>query len=56
MFGDSPKYSLEQGLARMSEWARAHGSRKSHVFEDIEVMKNFPAGWLEAPVAGGGRR
>jgi UDP-glucose 4-epimerase len=56
VFGDSPTYNLERGLARMAEWARAHGSRKSHVFEDIEVTKNFPAGWLETPVAGGGRR
>ena len=38
--------SLDEGLARMAAWVRDHGARQSRVFDDMEVMKNFPAGWL----------
>jgi UDP-glucose 4-epimerase len=56
VFGHAQGHSLEQGLARMAQWARTHGARASHVFEDIEVTKNFPAGWLAAPAATAGHR
>jgi UDP-glucose 4-epimerase len=46
VFGPRPVHRLEDGLARMATWAQAHGARQSHVFEDIEVTKNFPVGWL----------
>jgi len=46
VFGDRPMHSLEEGLRTMAAWARRHGARQSHEFDDIEVMKNFPAGWL----------
>jgi UDP-glucose 4-epimerase len=48
VFGKRPVLSLEQGLERMARWARQHGARHSQVFEDIEVTKNFPLGWLPA--------
>jgi UDP-glucose 4-epimerase len=48
IFGPRATVDLDEGLSRMAEWAIRHGARKSSVFEDIEVMKNFPAGWLEA--------
>jgi UDP-glucose 4-epimerase len=46
VFGHRSTHSLEEGLARMAGWAREHGPRQSQVFGDIEVTKNFPAGWL----------
>lgn len=46
IFGARPTHSLEQGLARMAAWARQHGARQSQEFDDIEVTKNFPSGWL----------
>ena len=30
----------------MAAWVRDHGSRQSKVFENIELMKNFPKAWL----------
>jgi UDP-glucose 4-epimerase len=46
VFGDRPLATLDEGLARMAEWVRAHGARSSQEFENIEVMKNFPKAWL----------
>lgn len=46
IFGERPLHSLEDGLARMAQWVRGHGARKSKDFEDIEVTKNFPKAWL----------
>lgn len=52
VFGRRPRTSLEEGLARMASWVRDHGARSSKEFEGIEVMKNFPRGWLcETPVS-----
>ena len=28
-------------------WAVRHGARQSQPFDDVEVSKNFPAGWLD---------
>ena len=39
--------SLEEGLTRMADWARTHGSRKSNKFENIEIDTNLPKIWLE---------
>lgn len=47
VFGERPATSLDEGLSRMAAWAIQHGARQSRPFEDIEVMKNFPAGWLD---------
>ncbi len=48
IFGERPPHTLGQGLERMAAWAKRHGARQSHPFADIEVTKNFPAGWLES--------
>jgi UDP-glucose 4-epimerase len=50
VFGARPIRSLDEGLKRMAAWAKQHGTRESQVFADIEVMKNFPRGWLHASV------
>lgn len=37
--------SVEEGIHRMAEWAKAHGPRRSKVFSGVEVMRNMPASW-----------
>jgi UDP-glucose 4-epimerase len=46
VFGEQKLTSLEDGLSRMAAWVKQHGARQSQKFENIEVMKNFPAAWL----------
>ncbi|MCB0357979.1 MAG: NAD-dependent epimerase/dehydratase family protein [Bdellovibrionales bacterium] len=46
-FGESPSFTLEEGIHRMAEWARAHGPRKSSEFGEIEIHKNMPQGWVQ---------
>lgn len=38
--------SLEEGLKRMSAWAKQHGSRQSATFKRIEITRNLPTVWL----------
>ena len=46
VFGARDLCSLDDGLARMAEWVKAHGARTSQKFGCIEVTKNFPQAWL----------
>ena len=46
-FGYTAKFSLEEGLERMANWARQVGVRRSRLFQEIEIMKNMPASWRE---------
>ena len=46
VFGERKLSSLDEGLCRMAEWVKQHGSRTSSRFENIEVTKNFPKAWL----------
>jgi len=47
-FGDLLKnVSLEEGLSRMSEWARTAKLRKAKPFQGIEVYKNLPPSWAK---------
>ena len=46
VFGERKLVSLDEGLCRMAEWVKLHGSRASSKFEHIEVTKNFPKAWL----------
>jgi len=39
--------NLETGLKKMALWVKEKGVRKTTVFTDIELTKNFPAFWLE---------
>jgi UDP-glucose 4-epimerase len=45
VFGDHPTVSLEDGVQRMVEWAKAHGSHETTPFPAIEVEKNLPPSW-----------
>jgi UDP-glucose 4-epimerase len=51
VFGGRAKTTLEDGIRTMAAWVRAHGARKSGVFEGIEIMKNLPPSWLAAAAA-----
>jgi UDP-glucose 4-epimerase len=45
VFGRRPSTTLEEGVARMADWAVRHGSRESTVFENVEIQKNLPPSW-----------
>ncbi len=45
VFGRQKYVTLEEGVARMAEWAKVHGAKKTAVFAEIEVLKNMPASW-----------
>ncbi len=45
VFGSRRGHTLDEGLARMAAWVRAHGARETRSFADIEVVKNLPAAW-----------
>jgi len=46
-FGHEPKISLSEGVKRMVEWAKIHGTRESQEFGNIEIMKNMPPSWVK---------
>ncbi len=46
VFGERRLYSLDEGLKRMADWVKQHGSRASKKFNEVEVEKNFPKAWL----------
>ena len=48
VFGRSPEIPLEEGVARMADWARSVGPRRTPDFEGVELWKNFPDGWRAA--------
>jgi UDP-glucose 4-epimerase len=55
VFGKRPNTSLEAGIRLMADWVKAHGTRESSVFENIEIMKNLPRSWasvVRQPVSG----
>jgi UDP-glucose 4-epimerase len=39
--------TLEDGVARMAEWARRVGARRSAAFRDIEITQNLPESWRQ---------
>jgi len=45
VFGSVPPVPLEEGIARMAEWVKKTGIRKSHKFDPIELNKNLPPMW-----------
>jgi UDP-glucose 4-epimerase len=45
VFDLPPAHALEDGLARMAAWVKAHGARQSRPFEGIEITRNLPAVW-----------
>lgn len=47
ILGCAGAITLEQGLARMAEWAWRVGPRSSREFEGIEVERGLPSGWVK---------
>jgi len=47
ILGCTPAIALEDGLARMAEWAWRVGPRSSREFEGIEVERGLPSGWAK---------
>jgi UDP-glucose 4-epimerase len=45
LFGASKPVDLEDGIARMAEWAKRAGSRESQRFSNIEVERGLPPSW-----------
>ena len=38
--------TLQNGICKMSEFVKLHGSRKTKNFQLIEIMKNLPQNWM----------
>jgi UDP-glucose 4-epimerase len=47
VFGKKTPVTLEEGVRRMAQWAKAVGPRQSRSFDSIEIPKNLPPSWLE---------
>jgi UDP-glucose 4-epimerase len=45
VFGAPNGLSLQQGIARMAEWAKRVGARYSKEFDNIEITEKLPDGW-----------
>jgi UDP-glucose 4-epimerase len=45
LFGSKTATTLDQGIARMAEWAKTVGPRKSGRFSAIEIEENLPESW-----------
>jgi UDP-glucose 4-epimerase len=45
VFGKIQQTPLQDGIRAMADWVKAHGSRESSIFENIEVVNNLPASW-----------
>lgn len=45
VFGSVADIDLEEGIAKMSEWAKRVGARKSQEFNNIEILEKLPDGW-----------
>ena len=37
--------ALDQGIQRMADWAKKHGSQETKPFTNIEIIKNLPPSW-----------
>jgi UDP-glucose 4-epimerase len=53
-FGEAGVTSLEEGVARMVEWARRHGPRATAPFAGIEIERGLPAAWRQETAAEAG--
>lgn len=45
IFGEGSGVSLEEGIAKMANWAKEVGARKSKEFDDVEIIEKLPEGW-----------
>jgi len=47
VFGRHASTSLDDGVARMTEWVKGHGAQPPSRFSDIEIRRNLPPSWDE---------
>lgn len=56
VFGRQELTSLDEGIARMAEWAKKRGPQEPSVFEGVEITQNLPPSWAavvrDAPATG----
>lgn len=45
VFGEPTGISLQQGIARMANWAQKVGARQGQEFDNIEITEKLPEGW-----------
>lgn len=45
VFGNSQGITLEEGIAKMSQWASRTGAKTSKEFSNLEISKNIPEAW-----------
>lgn len=48
VFNPPPPVPVEQGIKRMAEWVRKHGSMQPLGYDEIEVPINLPPSWAAA--------
>lgn len=49
LFPGVREIGMEEGIARMWEWAAKKGARQSKSFENIEIARNLPESWKPRP-------
>ena len=47
VFGYKPRYSLDDGIARMAAWVKQVGARQSQKFGKLDIDKNLPPSWRD---------
>ena len=47
VFGNQTLTPIEEGLARMAEWVKKTGLRKSRQLPLVEVWKKLPSNWKQ---------
>ncbi len=45
VFSYKPEIDLEEGIRRMADWVKKHGTRKSKEFDNVEILKGLPPSW-----------
>lgn len=45
ILGQNGAISMDEGIQKMSDWAKKVGSRKSQEFSNVEIRQNMPEGW-----------
>lgn len=50
LFGGGTGVSLEDGIARMTEWAKRTGTRAGKPFDEIEVDRRLPPSWKKLSI------
>jgi UDP-glucose 4-epimerase len=47
LFNSEKSFTLREGIAKMTDWAKATGIKESQKFKNIEIIEKLPPLWLE---------